>query len=107
MSQFRTVISSHLNLILTKCKKNNATSVGEKTDPSIKSEFRSVIALIASVTVTIADNIRSGSKEFKVVIRQEHILVLGFRTTLMKGFDPLQMLISLDIHKLIYISPLK
>ncbi len=30
----------------------------------------------------------------KVVLRQEHILVLGFRTTLMKGFDPLQMLTS-------------
>ncbi len=38
-------------------------------------------------------NIWSGSKKFiKVVLRQERILVLGFRTTLMKGFDPLQML---------------
>jgi len=27
-------------------------------------------------------------KFIKVVIRQEHILILGFRTTLMKGFDP-------------------
>ncbi len=26
------------------------------------------------------------------VCLQEHILVLGFKTTLMKGFDPLQML---------------
>ncbi len=37
----------------------------------------------------------SVSKNFiKVVLRQKRILVLGFRTTLMKGFDPLQMLIS-------------
>ncbi len=26
----------------------------------------------------------------KVVLRQERILVLGYRTTLMKGFDPLK-----------------
>ncbi len=38
-------------------------------------------------------NIWSGPKKLiKVVQRQEHILFLGFRTTLMKGFDPLQML---------------
>ncbi len=37
-------------------------------------------------------NIWSGSKFIKVVLRQECILVVGFRTTLMKGFDPLQML---------------
>ncbi len=42
-------------------------------------------------------NIRSGSKKLiKVVLRLEHILVLGFRTTLMKGFDPLQMLTSVN-----------
>ncbi len=41
----------------------------------------------------IVVNIWSGSKKFiKVVLGQEHILILGFRTTLMKGFDPLQML---------------
>ncbi len=41
-------------------------------------------------------NIWSGSKKFiKVVLSQERILVLGFRTTLIKGFDPLQMLTSI------------
>ncbi len=37
----------------------------------------------------------SGSKKFiKVVLTQERILALGFRTALMKGFDPLQMVTS-------------
>ncbi len=41
----------------------------------------------------------SGSKKFfKVVLRQERILVLGFRTTWMKGFDPLQMLTTVIIN---------
>ncbi len=41
----------------------------------------------------IVVNIWSGSKKLiKVVLRQEHVLV--FRITLMKGFDPLQMLTS-------------
>ncbi len=34
-------------------------------------------------------------KLIKVVLRQEHILVLGFRTTFMKGFDSLQLLTSM------------
>ncbi len=33
----------------------------------------------------------------------EDILVLGFRTTLMKGFDPLQMLTSVCVYIYIYI----
>ncbi len=46
---------------------------------------------------TIVVNIWSGTnKLIKVVLRQERILVLGFRTTLMNGFDPLQMLISVE-----------
>ncbi len=36
--------------------------------------------------------IKKQQKLIKVVLRQECILVFGFRTTLMKGFDPLQML---------------
>ncbi len=32
----------------------------------------------------------------KVLLGQERILILGFRTTLMKGFDPLQMLTSFN-----------
>ncbi len=45
--------------------------------------------------VYVVVNIWSGSKKLiKVVLRQERILFLGFRTTLMKGFDPLQMLTS-------------
>ncbi len=49
-------------------------------------------------TDNIVVNIWSGSKKFiKVVLRQEHILVLGFRTTLIKGFDHLQMLTSVHI----------
>lgn len=39
----------------------------------------------------------SGSKKFKVVIKLEHILVLCFRTTLMKRFHPLQMLTTIHI----------
>ncbi len=43
----------------------------------------------------------SGSKKFiKVVLTQERILALGFRTALMKGFDPLQMVTS--VFLLIY-----
>ncbi len=49
-------------------------------------------------------NIWSGSKKYiKVVLRQERILVWGFRTALMKGFDPLQMLTSVYIY-IYYIS---
>ncbi len=44
-------------------------------------------------------NIWSGSKKFiKVVLRKEHSLVLGFRTTSMKGFVPLQMLKGLTVN---------
>ncbi len=32
--------------------------------------------------------------------RQERILVLGFRTTLMKSFDPLQMLTSVEKYRI-------
>ncbi len=47
----------------------------------------------------------SGSKKFiKVVLNQERILVWGFRTTLMKSFDPLQMLTSVYIYIYIYIA---
>ncbi len=35
-----------------------------------------------------------------VVLRQEHF---GFRTTLMKGFDPLQMLTSVCVCVYIYV----
>ncbi len=38
----------------------------------------------------------------KVVLRQECILVLGFRTTLIKGFDQLQMLTTIYIYIHLY-----
>ncbi len=42
-------------------------------------------------------NISSGSNKFiKVILRQER--VLAFRTTSMKGFDPLQMLTTVYIY---------
>uniref|UniRef100_A0A673JFP5 Keratin, type I cytoskeletal 19-like n=1 Tax=Sinocyclocheilus rhinocerous TaxID=307959 RepID=A0A673JFP5_9TELE len=40
-------------------------------------------------------DINVSKKLIKVVLRQERILVLGFRTILMKGFDPLQMLTTI------------
>ncbi len=59
-------------------------------------EVESVFSQKLQVNNTnIVVNIWSGSKKFiKVVLRQERILVLGFSTTLIKGFDPLQMLTS-------------
>ncbi len=51
-------------------------------------------------------------KFIKVVLRQEHIVVLGFRTTLIKGFDPLPMLTTVyrkcqEILKFMYIFQFK
>ncbi len=92
-------------IVPTSVKLQNEGKQNKKHHKSIKKWSMWLLCYITSLlkpnnifiwTDCTVVNTWSGSTKFiKVVLRQEHILVLCFRTTLMKGFDSLQILTSI------------